>query len=312
MLHVVDATLLVVIVILLLGNYIYQSDTRLTFSLQPGLPSVHCQDCLPATKANCESCPVDCHECSSCRPNCDLCPTDCFKCKTGPCQPSCEDCLRSSLPPDCTKCSQSCSLDCSRLKECSLSFKDCKLVAEGLSFDLVSHATLKRNLSFRSCTLEVISASDKGHIFTLENSNNIISVFATDRLLQVNANLQGEKVTFKTLQSHFPEHGRFQILKPFQLGLTLYQRSITVHLDSHQFSGPTLTRQIDPSERFSLHLGGLPGDLRARAYFTEDPYVGFQGCLSGLQVDGSLLDTRDFFLQGAAVGCPRKFRAVQK
>ncbi len=302
--YATEIALLVVIIILLISIYLYQPKPPLTSTQASAQASasalVNCQDCSPSTKARCQTCPVECHECVNCAPNCDLCNTDCQKCKTGPCQPSCDKCLSSTCVPDCTSCSQSCSLDCTRLKECTLPFEQCKIVAKGLTFGLASYATYNRVIKVTIIRMSVITSQSQGHLLTLVNSDSIISLYLADRRLKLYANVNGKKVT---LGSWGP-NGQLQILKPATIYLQQDEDSLQMRLNASQFLAPI--PNLNRTQKYTVYLGGLPSNLRARAYPSNDPYVDFTGCLTNIFIN-TLKAPQEFMLHGAQVGCPRKY-----
>ena len=302
--YATEIALLVVIIILLISIYLYQPEPPLTpaqASAQAQASAlVNCQDCSPSTKAKCQTCSVECHECVNCAPNCDLCNTDCQKCKTGSCQPSCDRCLSSTCVPDCTKCSQSCPLDCTRLKECTLPFKQCKIVGEGLSFNLASYATYNKVVKVILVRMKIITSQSQGHLVTLVNSDSIISLYLISRRLRLYADVNGKKVT---LESWGPQ-GHLQILKPTTIYLQQKEDGLQMAVDGNLFSAPF--PDLDRTQKYTVYLGGLPSNLRARAYPPNDPYVNFTGCLTNISIN-TLKAPQEFMLHGAQVGCPRKY-----
>ena len=303
--YTIEISFLIVIIILLISNYVYRHD-----SVQVKVPTntsqyqaakqVNCQECTPSTKVKCKVCPVDCYKCGGCDPNCDLCNTDCQKCKTGSCQPSCDRCLSSNCKPDCDRCAESCTLDCSRLKECTLPYKECKVVGESLSFDLVGHAIYNRRTQVTYMMMTVITNQDHGHLVTLVNSNSIISLFITDMSVKVNANINNNKFTF------MPPWGqsKLEMLVPGKVYLALRKTSLLLIIDGRQFSIPG---PLDTSQLYTMYLGGLPYNLRDQTYFTEDLYAGFTGCLTNIYINNTVKTPQEFMLRGAQVGCPRKY-----
>jgi len=295
-----EISLLITIVILLISNYLFQSESE-----QIKVPTqyqtaeqVNCQDCPPVSKLRCQACPTDPLKCATCAPNCNLCNTDCFKCKTGSCQPSCDRCLSSTCEPDCTKCSQGCPLDCSRLGECTLPFKECKIVGEGLSFNLIDYAIYNRKLRVYQTMMTVLTGKEQGHLITLVNSNDIISLYIINKVVKLYAVVNKKKVTLVT------QGISLGILEPRSVYLRLEPTELLVAIDGLQFSVPV--SNLDTTQRFTVYLGGLPSHLRELAYPTENPYVGFIGCLTDLTIDNSKTP-QEFMLRGAQVGCPRKF-----
>lgn len=267
---------------------------------------VNCQDCPASAVDTCQACPVDCHNCSSCAPNCDLCNTDCQKCKTGPCQPSCDRCLSSTCKPDCTKCAQSCTLDCARFEDCPLNYKQCKIVGEGLSFNLVDFALYDKVFRVYNVKVTVITNQSQGHLFTLVNSDSIISLYLINKYLKVYANLTNKEVTYVT----WGAHGQVQPLAPTSIYLGLSNSTmLSLAVNYSQFSVPVST--FDTDQRFSVYLGGLPAGLRGRAYPPDNTYMGLTGCLTDLWVNKSQTP-QEFILQGAQVGCPRKFIQLEE
>jgi hypothetical protein len=302
--YATEIALLVVIIILLISIYFYQPEPPLTpaqasaSALASAL--VNCQDCSPSTKARCQTCPVECHECVNCAPNCSLCNTDCQKCKTGSCQPSCDKCLSSTCMPDCTSCSQSCSLDCTRLRECTLPFKQCKIVGEGLSFNLASYATYNKVVKVTLVKMKTITSQSQGHLFTLVNSDSIISLYLIDKRLKLYANVNKKEATLESWGSQ----DQLQILKPATIYLQQNENSLQMGITGSQFSTPI--PDLDITQKYTVYLGGLPPNLKARAYPSNDPYVSFIGCLTNIFIN-TLKAPQEFMLRGAQVGCPRKY-----
>ncbi len=297
--YTTEISLLVIIVILLISNYLYQSEPEQLKVPTEYTEQINCQDCSSA-KAKCLACPVDCYECANCAPNCDLCNTDCQKCKTSSCQPSCDKCLSSPCQPSCDKCSKSCPLDCSRLLDCPLPFDECKIVGEGLSFDLVNYATYNRALRVYDVVMKVITKSMKGHLMTLVNSNNIISLYVMNLFVRLHMIINKKKTTFTSWGL-----GKLQISTPGEITLSLQETQIVFSVMGMQYSVPV--SNLDISETFSVHFGGVPGSLLDRAHSETDAYTGFTGCLTNLVINSLLRMPQEFMLRGAQVGCPRKF-----
>lgn len=296
--YTLEIALLIVVVILLISNYVYQPAKGFKVAPVQSVDQVNCQDCSPSTKVRCKSCSVNCLTCSTCAPNCNLCKTDCQKCKTGSCQPSCDACVASSCIPDCKKCSQAC-VDCSMLDKCPLPYKGCKIVGQSLSFNIMDYAIYNEILPLESAYIQVITNAKQGHIISFINAVNVMSIFVINNYIKLLANLDGEEVNIVSWNQQI-EH-----LTPVYVHLRIYSSEIEIVVDGGQFS-KQISKRIVPLG-YTIYIGGLPDDQRARTYFTQDPYVGFTGCLTDIVFGTKRRNPRDFVLRGANVGCPRRF-----
>lgn len=190
-------------------------------------------------------------------------------------------------------------MDCAQLEDCPLDFKQCKIVGEGLSFNLVDYALYNKVLSLYQVKATVITNQSQGHLVTLVNSDNIISLYLINKYVKVYGSLNNKEVTYMT------SGVTVQPLVPTIIYLGRRDNTmLVVVVGFTQFSVPV--PEVDTDQRFSVYLGGLPASLRDRAYPSDNTYVGLTGCLTDLWVN-EFQTPQQFILQGAQVGCPRRF-----
>ena len=163
----------------------------------------------------------------------------------------------------------------------------------------MDYAIYNRKLRVYQVIMTVLTGKEQGHLITLVNSNDVISLYIINKFVKLYAVVNKKKVTLGTWGG-----SSLGILTPSKVFLSLEPTRFFLSIDGVQFSVPV--SNLDTSQMFTVYLGGLPSNLRELAYPTDNSYTGFTGCLTDLKINNSKTP-QEFTLRGAQVGCPRKF-----